>query len=105
MDITDAVTTAAKTLRPGEEILLSVLCDNSRDPETIPSSLNDFHRFGGLYRNVKLVYVPSLSLERVHIVVDASKSPSAQVALKAMLHNPKRSRDEVQLMIRVFDCV
>jgi beta-galactosidase len=102
-DITDAAARAATIIPRGGEIPLAVLCDNSRDLETIPSSLNDFHRFGGLYRNVTLVYVPSLSLERVHITVDVSHSASAQVTIKARLYNPVPLRDEVQLLIRVFD--
>jgi len=103
VDITDAVAKAARIGPHGGEIPLAVLCDNSRDPETIPSSLNDFHRFGGLYRNVSLNYAPSISLERVHIAVDISKSASAQVTVKARLYNPVPLRDEVQLSIRVFD--
>jgi beta-galactosidase len=103
VDITVAVARTATIVPRGGEILLSVLCDNSRDPETIPSSLNDFHRFGGLYRNVTLVYVPSISLESVHITVDASHSASAQVTIKARLRNPAPFRDEVQLLIRVYD--
>ena len=62
VDITDAV---AK--EPGEDIRLAVLCDNSRDAESIPSDLSDFYRYGGLYRHVSLVYVPTISLERVHV--------------------------------------
>ena len=103
VDITDAVARATTNVSHGGETLLSVLCDNSRDLETIPSSLNDFHRVGGLYRNVTLVYVPSISLDRVHITVEASHTASAQVTIKARLRNPVQSRDEVQLLIRVFD--
>ncbi len=103
VDITDAVARATTTVPHGGEIPLSVLCDNSRDLEMIPSSLNDFHRVGGLYRNVTLVYVPSISLERVHIAVEVSHSASAQVTIKARLRNPVQFRDEVQLLIRVYD--
>ncbi len=103
IDVTDAVTRAAKSTPHGADIPLAVLCDNSRDLETLPSSLNDFHRFGGLYRNVALVYVPSISLERVHVTVDLSRSASAQVTIKARLHNPALLRDELQLRTRVFD--
>jgi beta-galactosidase len=88
---------------PSGEIRLAVLCDNSRDLETIPSSLNDFHRFGGLYRNVTFIQVPSISLDRVHVAVDVSQSASAQVAIKARLHNPNLLHEEVQLSIKVFD--
>jgi beta-galactosidase len=103
IDITDATARASRIAPHAGEIPLAVLCDNSRDLETIPSSLNDFHRFGGLYRNVTLTYVPSISLERVHVAVEVSNSASAQVAIKARLRNPVLLRDEVQLRIRVFD--
>jgi beta-galactosidase len=103
IDITGAVAKVTRIAAHDVEIPLAVRCDNSRDLETIPSSLNDFHRFGGLYRNVTLVYVPSISLERVHITVDLSRSASAQVTIKARLHNPVLLREEVQLQIRVFD--
>ena len=46
---------------------MAVLCDNSRNPEMIPSDLSDFNLYGGLYRYVNLVYVPAISLEHVHI--------------------------------------
>jgi beta-galactosidase len=103
VDITDAIAGSATTGTHPAEIPLAVLCDNSRDSETIPSALNDFHRFGGLYRNVSLVYVPSISLDRLHLTVDASPSASAKVTVKASLRNPALLHDEVQLRIRIFD--
>ncbi len=103
VDITDAVAKAPENAAPGREIPLAVLCDNSRDADTIPSSLNDFHRFGGLYRDVTLHYVPVVSLERVHIAVDMVRPESAQLTIKARLHNPVRLTEEVQILIRIFD--
>jgi beta-galactosidase len=103
VDITDSTAEAVKLTPAGGEIPLAVLCDNSRDPETIPSALNDFHRFGGLYRNVTLAYVPAISIERVHVGVEISLSASAQIVVKARLYNPGRLQDELQLRIRVFD--
>ena len=69
----------------------------------IPSSLNDFHRFGGLYRNVSLIHVPLISLRRVRITATMSDSTVVQVSVRAKLRNPAALRDEVQLRIRVFD--
>jgi beta-galactosidase len=103
VDITDALARAAKSAPPGRGIPLSVLCDNSRDLETIPSELNDFHRFGGLYRNLTLFYVPAISLERVHIHVEMSRAARAQVSVRVRLHNPRAFREEVELLIRMFD--
>jgi beta-galactosidase len=103
IDITDASAQTVKNVLLGGDIPLAVLCDNSRDSETIPSALNDFHRFGGLYRNVTLSYVPAISLERVHLAVELSRPAIAQVTIKARLHNPALLRDEVHLLIRIFD--
>jgi beta-galactosidase len=103
VDITDAVMHATKDAEHRSEIPLAVLCDNSRDLETIPSSLNDFNRFGGLYRNVTLVYAPAISLERVHVMVDLSSPKAAQITVRAKLYNPSLLLDELQIRIRVFD--
>jgi beta-galactosidase len=103
VDITDRTTRAAETAPPVTAFPLAVLCENSRDPEIIPSSLNDFHRFGGLYRSVTLIYEPLISVRRVHITATMSDSALVQVNVRAKLRNPAALRDEVQLRIRVFD--
>jgi beta-galactosidase len=103
VDITEAMERSAGKVPNAGEFNLTVLCDNSRDPEVIPSALNDFHRFGGLYRNVTLMYEPSISLDRVHISVDMSHLAAAQVVVKARLHNPTLLDDELHLRIRIFD--
>lgn len=103
LDITDAARKFAVTAPNGAEIPVAVLCDNSRDLETIPSSLNDFHRYGGLYRYVWLNYVPLISLDRVHIHVDISHPASAQVAIKASLRNPALLHDDLQLRVSIHD--
>src|SRR6266436_2050873 len=63
VDITDA----AVAVGSSGEVQLAVLCDNSRDAESIPSDLSDFNRYGGLYRHVSLAYVRAISLNRVHL--------------------------------------
>jgi beta-galactosidase len=103
VDITDAIAKVAKTGPQLAGYSLAVRCDNSRDPEIIPSSLNDFHRFGGLYRKVTLLYQPLISLRRVHIAAVMSDSASARVTIKAQLHNPAGFRESVQLRTRIFD--
>ena len=103
IDITDAITKPTRIASHAGESPLAVLCDNSRDLETIPSSLNDFHRFGGLYRNVTLLYVPLISLKQVHITATMSQSALAHLTIKAKLRNPVALQDEIQLRIRVFD--
>jgi beta-galactosidase len=71
VDITDAVNkfldnkTVAATFKG--KVPLSVRCDNSRDLEMIPSSLSDFNVYGGIYRYLNLVYVPSFSIDRLFV--------------------------------------
>jgi beta-galactosidase len=102
-DITDAIAKGTPAGTHAQEIPLAVLCDNSRDLETIPSSLNDFHRYGGLYRSVSLVYVPLICLERVHIMVDMSQATTAEVGIRARLYNPALLHEDLQLQVRVYD--
>jgi beta-galactosidase len=84
---------------------IAVLCDNSRDLEMIPSDQSDFSHYGGLYRYVNLVYVPAISLERVHIdsSIPANGKASASISIRARLYNPGALKDEAQLIAQVFD--
>lgn len=103
VDITDAVARAAPPSSGPANIPLSVLCDNSRDLEMIPSSLNDFYRYGGLYRNVWTSCVPEVSLERLHVGVDISNQASALIKVRARLYNPAALRDALQVVIQFTD--
>ena len=96
VDITDAVTN--KT-----DVPLAVMCDNSRDAESIPSDLSDFVRYGGLYRHVRLSYVPAISLDRVHIEPTLGVDGKASVQVRGRLYNPARLQDETELVIEVRD--
>jgi beta-galactosidase len=87
VDITDA---AAKQ----NPLPLAIFCDNSRDLEMIPSSLSDFNLYGGLYRYVNLLYVPAISLERVHV---------NDGVVTARLYNPAAMKDDILLEIRILD--
>ncbi len=103
VDITAA---AAKSLQKGplkSEVPLAVLCDNSRDAESIPSDLSDFNRYGGLYRHVSLVYVPAISMERLHVDTALTDSGKATVKVSARLGNPESLKDEVELALEVRD--
>ncbi len=102
VDITDAAAKAMKNEAFKGEVPLAVMCDNSRDAESIPSDLSDFNRYGGLYRHVSLVYVPAISLERVHVepVLDGGK---ATVKVRARLHNTAALKDEVEVVFDVKD--
>ena len=106
LDITDAVARAASNPACKGEVPLGVLCDNSRDAESIPSDLSDFNRYGGLYRDVSLCYVPAVSLERVHVLASvnpAEPRASASVVLRARLHNPTAFKDAVEVTAEVRD--
>ena len=98
VDITDAV-----AQENNSEIPLAVMCDNSRDAESIPSDLSDFNRYGGLYRHVSLVYVPAISVARVHIEPKLATDGKASVQVRARLYNPTALNDEANLTIEVRD--
>jgi beta-galactosidase len=99
VDITDAATEAGSS----GEVPLAVLCDNSRDAESIPSDLSDFNRYGGLYRHVSLVYVPAISLKRVHIEPTLAADGKASVKVLGRLYNPTTLKDETELVIDLRD--
>ncbi len=98
VDITDV----AKNEKFKGEVPIAVMCDNSRDAESIPSDLSDFNRYGGLYRHVSLVYVPAISLERVH-VVPVIEGEMTTVNVLATLLNPTKAEDEVTIDFQCFD--
>jgi beta-galactosidase len=91
VDITEAVQKFkdSQSLRAKFEGKIPVIirCDNSRDLEMIPSSLSDFTIYGGLYRYLNLMYVPSISVERIQVTskVDDKKTI---LHVKTLLYNP-----------------
>ena len=98
VDITEAAAKAMKNEDYKGQVPISVMCDNSRDAESIPSDLSDFNRYGGLYRHVSLVYVPEVSMERVQ--VDAKPEG---VKLSVRLYNPSSIKGEIELNVEVRD--
>lgn len=74
VDITEL---AAKHANGKNGIPLAVMCTNAHNLDRIPSQMSDFTLYGGLYRNVHIVYVPEVSISRVDI----------QVKLKPETHN------------------
>jgi beta-galactosidase len=86
-----------------ESVRLSVLCDNSPDMERMPSDLSDFTLYGGLYRSVHLVYVPNVSLERVHIRVNAASGKPAIATIEARVYNPGRIADSASVTLSIMD--
>jgi beta-galactosidase len=108
VDITDAAARFLK--RPVEKdakdpglIPIAVMCDNTRDLEMIPSNLSDFNLYGGLYRYLNLVYVPAISVERVHVLSRIDPQGKASVTVRARLYNPGSLSDQIQLTVQVLD--
>jgi beta-galactosidase len=93
VDITQAVEDFKKTdvyqKRFKGQIPIEIGCDNSRDLETIPSQLSDFNVYGGLYRYLNLIYVPSLSIDKVFALAQTDKEgKTGELQVKARFYNP-----------------
>jgi beta-galactosidase len=107
VDITDAVKDFLQDKKVSDsfngKIPVSVRCDNSRDLEMIPSDLSDFNLYGGIYRYLNLVYVPSISVERLFInaTVDA-KGLEGKYDLSLKLQN-KSGSPKAHLKIEITD--
>ena len=102
VDITDAAAKALTRKGANGEVPIAVLCDNSREAESVPSDLSDFNRYGGLYRHVYLKYLPAVSLERVH-ALPVLANGQANVKVRARLGNPTGLKDQVELALEVTD--
>ena len=103
VDITEAAAEAQVNQQNKNGIPLAIVCDNSRDLEMLPSDFSDFNLYGGLYRYVNLVYVPAVSMERVHIAPVLNRHGSADVTVRGRLYNPTSASDSLNIALRVFD--
>jgi beta-galactosidase len=112
VDITDAVARLAESGNGRDagtegkgppEVSIAVLCDNSRDLERIPSDLSDFTLYGGLYRYVNLIYVPAVSIERLHVETTVESSHRARAVIKVRLYNPSVLTEEATYRLTVLD--
>lgn len=103
VDITEAAAKELKNPESKGEVPLAILCDNSRDLELIPSNASDFNLYGGIYRYLNLVYVPAVSLERVHITPTVQPNRPARLSIKARLYNPSAQTGNLQISIRILD--
>ncbi|WP_053375051.1 glycoside hydrolase family 2 TIM barrel-domain containing protein [Paenibacillus sp. FJAT-27812] len=97
IDITDAALRAKSIPYFNGQVPIAVMTDNSRDLQTIPSDISDFNLYGGLYRGVHLAYVPSVSLDRVHISVKTDSREKATVQIQARLYNPQQKQSPLHL--------
>jgi beta-galactosidase len=113
-DITDAVSDFLESQKnaPPEKpnakkidgVPISILCDNSRDLDRMPSDLSDFSLYGGMYRHVSLVYVPAVSFETLHIKTDLPTPQSpAKITVIGTLYNPANTSDPINISIEVVD--
>jgi beta-galactosidase len=110
VDITEAAAEAAAMERYAGKVPIAIRCDNSRELETIPSDVSDFNLYGGLYRYLNLVYVPAVSLERVHVepivtlnAPGSGADAKAVIKVRAKLYNPQRHLDHVTITVRLTD--
>ncbi len=105
VDITDGVDQFLK-LKDADrfkgKVPLSIRCDNSRDAEMIPSDLSDFNIYGGIYRYLNLVYLPSLSIQ--NLIVNASvdeKGKAGKLDVQLGFLNANNTND-VELNIKII---
>jgi beta-galactosidase len=113
IDITDAVAAFKKypnftkdtpdRIPTKGTIPVVIRCDNSRDLEMIPSDLSDFNLYGGIYRYLNLIYVPAVSLERVHISPQRQSDGRWFLSAEARLYNPCELADDVHVTIEIID--
>ena len=103
VDITEAIAKAETSQENKNGIRLAIVCDNSRDLEMLPSDFSDFNLYGGLYRYLNLVYVPAVSIQRMHITPVLNPNGLAEVLVRGRLYNPASSSDSLNLAIQVFD--
>ena len=107
VDITEAVNSFLndkKATAPfNSKVPLSIRCDNTLDLEMLPSDLSDFNLYGGIYRYLNLVYVPSLSIEQLHIdsKVDA-KGTAGNYEISLKLAN-KSAESKAILWLEIID--
>jgi beta-galactosidase len=99
VDITEQIKKFPKT----DPVPVAVMCDNSRDLEMIPSNLSDFNLYGGLYRYVNLIYVPEVSIERVHVDTQLQPDGKARVNVRGRLYNPTHLTNDVEINIQILD--
>ncbi|UUZ91089.1 hypothetical protein LJK87_35865 [Paenibacillus sp. P25] len=102
VDITEAAARGSYRELYGDHIPIAVMCDNTRDLETVPSDVSDFNLYGGLYRYVNLVYVPEVSLEYVHVETLSVTAEAAEIRVKARLYNPNGVKQPLLASVTIF---
>jgi beta-galactosidase len=103
IDITEAVNRAGYREIYGSRVPVAIRCDNTRNLETIPSDVSDFNLYGGIYRYLNLVYVPPVSLARVHIHTEEVSAESASIRVEARLYKPQVEGETLLVRVEVRD--
>ncbi|MCY1152673.1 MAG: DUF4982 domain-containing protein [Sphaerochaetaceae bacterium] len=80
---------------------LTIKCDNSRNIETIPSDLSDFNIYGGLYREVKIIYQPNIFIKNIQIIPTYFyEKNNGNILIKGKLNTPSKN---LILYIKILD--
>lgn len=104
-DITEAINNYKEgNSEASEKIPICIRCDNSRDVNYVPSDVNDFNLYGGLYRNVNLVYVPPISLDKIFIDTEFKETDNVnfervEVTVNCSLYNPEKKVADLDIEI------
>ena len=110
VDITEAVDAFRENYPNGIEkvpagmIPIAVRVDNSRDVNRIPSDLSDFTVYGGLYRNVYVLYHPNTFFKQVHCDYTLENNfKKVDINIKALLGHASISEGLLQLHVDIYD--
>lgn len=106
IDITEAIEIAKHNNYIKEKyegkIPVAIRCDNSRDLETIPSDLSDFHIYGGIYRNLYIEYHPGNWINRIKIDANVdTKGKKGEIEIK--LENANNDIEAGKTTITIVD--
>jgi len=102
-DITEAIQQSQIPEVYAGKIPLAVLCNNSRDTEMIPSDVSDFNLYGGLYRYVNIIYVPAISIGKVHIHTENVTREKGIIKVNVELYNPLQLTDDIAITINIHN--
>jgi len=105
VDITDSINDFKNSEMFKEyktKIPLAIRCDNSRDLEMIPSDTSDFNLYGGIYRNINLVYLPAISIKNLKIN-PLINSNVAQIDVDFDLYNPESIFEKIEIKIEILN--
>ena len=90
-------------IQKGESNEILVQADNSVNRNIIPSQKSDFFIYGGIFRDVWLLYKPPVYINSVQIQTPGVSAESAQTQINLELKNDLKTAEKVTLNIDVFD--